>query len=132
VATHIKVIAVLFLVCGGMLVALAFFLPAILGLVAAFVHESGDPDANVASKVLGLTGAALSIFFAVIAVPFVATGWGMLKLQPWSRIAGIVLGALLLIEIPIGTAIGIYALVILFRKDAEAVFTVNSAGSTAS
>jgi hypothetical protein len=123
VATHIKVIAVLFLVCGGMLVALAFFLPAVLGLVAAIVRADGDADAAVATNVLGITGAALSIFFGVLALPFVATGWGMLKLKSWSRIAGIVLGALLLIQIPLGTAIGIYALVILFRKDTEALFT---------
>jgi len=123
VATHIKVIGVLFLVCGGMLAALAFFLPAVLGLIASVVHTSGDQDAAVASTVLGLTGAALSIFFGVLALPFVATGWGMLKFKRWSRIAGIVLGALLLTQIPIGTAIGIYALVILFRKDAEALFT---------
>jgi hypothetical protein len=47
----------------------------------------------------------------------------MLKLKSWSRICGIVLGALLLVQIPVGTAIGIYALVILFRKDTEALFT---------
>ncbi len=121
-ATHVKVIAVLFLVCGAMLVALAFFMPAVLGLIASIVRSDGDPDAALASNVLGITGAALSLFFGVLAVPFVATGWGMLKLKSWSRIAGIVLGALLLTQIPVGTAIGIYALVILFRKDTEAVF----------
>jgi len=125
VATHIKVIAVLFLVCGAMLAALAFFLPAVLGLIAAIVRADGDQDAALASNVLGLTGAGLSIFFGVLALPFVATGWGMLKLKSWSRIAGIVLGALLLIQIPVGTAIGIYALVILFRKDAEVLFTAS-------
>jgi len=123
VATHVKVIAVLFLVCGAMLAALAFFLPAVLGLIAAIVRADGDRDAALASNVLGLTGAGLSIFFGVLALPFVATGWGMLKLKSWSRIAGIVLGALLLIQILVGTAIGIYALVILFRKDAEVLFT---------
>jgi hypothetical protein len=125
VATHVKVIAVLFLVCGAMLVALALFLPAVLGLVAAIVKSEGDPDAAIATNVLGITGAGLSIFFGVLALPFVATGWGMLKLKSWSRIAGIVLGALLLIQIPVGTAIGIYALVILFRKDAEVLFTAS-------
>ena len=121
-ATHVKVIAVLYLVCGAMLVALAFFMPAVLGLIASIVRADGDADAAVASNVLGITGAALSVFFGVLAVPFIATGWGMLKLQSWSRIAGIVLGALLLVQIPVGTAIGIYALVILFRKDTEALF----------
>ena len=121
-ATHVKVIAVLYLICGVFLVAGAFFLPLILGLVASLVGTSGDPDAGVATAILGLTGVTLSIILGVLAIPFLATGWGMLKLRPWSRIAGIVLGALSLIHFPFGTVLGIYALVILFRKDTEALF----------
>ena len=121
-STHVKVIAVLFLVCGGVLGALAFAAPAILGLVAAFIGQSGDPDAAAAGTVLGITGVAASVFFAVLAVPYIATGWGLWQLKPWARIVGIVIGALGLISFPLGTLIGIYALVILFRKDTEALF----------
>lgn len=129
-ATHVKVIAVLFLVCGSMLLAGALFLPLVLGLVATFVGTSGDPDAAVATTILGFTGAALSVFFAVLAAPFFATGWGLLKLRPWARIAGIVVGALSLANFPLGSAIGIYALVILFRKDTEALFLPQIQGQT--
>jgi hypothetical protein len=125
-ATHVKVIAVLYLICGVFFAAAALFTPMILGLVATLVGTSGDPDAGVASAVLGLTGVAVSIIMGVIAIPFIATGWGMLKLRPWSRIAGIVLGALSIIQIPLGTAIGVYALVILFRKDTEALFSAKT------
>jgi hypothetical protein len=130
VATHVKVIAALFIVCGSMLLAGALFLPLILGLVATVVGASHDPDAAVATTVLGFTGAALSVFFAVLAAPFFATGWGLLKLRPWARIAGIVLGALSLTSFPFGTVIGIYALVILFRKETEALFVPQIQGQT--
>lgn len=125
-ATHVKVIAVLFIICGSMLLAGALFLPVVLGLVATFVGTSGDPDAGVATAVLGFTGVALSVFFAVLAAPFFATGWGLLKLRPWARIGGIVLGALSLTSFPFGTVLGVYALVILFRKETEALFVASA------
>jgi hypothetical protein len=104
------------------LLAGALFLPLVLGMVATLVGTSGDPDAAVATTILGFTGAAVSVFFVVLAAPFLATGWGMLKLKPWARIAGIVLGALSLANFPLGTAIGVYALLILFKKETEALF----------
>ena len=58
----------------------------------------------------------------LFAVPCIACGIGLLKRQRWARILGIVLAAVALIEFPIGTAFGIYALVILFSKDTEALF----------
>ena len=125
-ATHVKVIAVLYLICGAFLAAGAFFLPAILGIVAAIVGSSGDPDAGMATAILGLTGIGLSVMFIAFAIPFIVIGWGMLKFKPWSRIAGIVLGALCITQIPFGTVIGIYALVILFRKDTEALFVAKA------
>lgn len=121
-ATHVKVIAVLYLICGVMLLLGAFFTPLLIGLVASIVGTSGEPDATTVATFLGFTGIALSAVLLVLGAPFIATGWGMLKLRPWSRIAGIVLGALCLPQVPLGTAIGIYALIILFRKETEALF----------
>jgi hypothetical protein len=45
-----------------------------------------------------------------------------LKLASWARIAGIVLAIIHLINIPVGTALGIYALWVLFNKDTERLF----------
>jgi len=122
VATHVKVIAALFIVCGAVLAAMAFFAPVILGLVAALVGQSGDPDASTATAILGLTGIAASMFFGVLALPYLLAGWGLWNFRPWARIVGIVLGAISLPQFPFGTLLGIYALVILFRKDTEALF----------
>lgn len=121
-ATHVKVLAVLFLICGVFYAAGAFFLPLVLTFVASIVGSSGDPDAAMATGILGLTGVTLSVMFVVLAIPHLLVGWGMLKFKPWARIGGIVLGALGLLSFPIGTLIGIYALVILFRKETEALF----------
>jgi len=121
-ATHVKVIAVLFGIWGAMLAAFAVAAPMLLTLIAAFVSTDSDPDAAVAAGILGLTGVTLSVILGVLAVPHLVTCWGMLKLKPWSRIAGIILAVLSLTQIPLGTIFGIYALIILFKKETEALF----------
>lgn len=121
--THVKVIGVIFAIIGAMLAAAAFFTPLVLGLVAGIVGNSGDPDAAVGATVLGFAGLALSAILAVLAIPYMFAAWGLIKLKPWARILSIILAALCLTKIPFGTIFGIYALIILFKKETEALFT---------
>ena len=120
--THVKLIGVLFIIGGVVLVGLAFFTNLLLRFLAGIVSTSEEEGAAVGAAVLGMTGAALSIFFFVLAVPYVVTGWGLLKFRRWARIVGIVLAAIALTKFPLGTVFGIYALVILFRKETEVLF----------
>lgn len=58
------------------------------------------------------------LFIGSAGVGFLA-GWGLLQRQPWARMLGIVLGLLSLIDIPFGTAIGIYTLWVLVPAASE-------------
>ncbi|HUI74007.1 MAG TPA: zinc ribbon domain-containing protein [Candidatus Acidoferrum sp.] len=53
----------------------------------------------------------------ILAVAFAAAylllAWGLYEKRPWARILGIVLGFLVLLRIPFGTALGIYTLWVL-------------------
>ncbi|HET9369028.1 MAG TPA: hypothetical protein VFO19_02225 [Vicinamibacterales bacterium] len=120
--THVKVIAVLFLLMGTVLVIIAAFSSLFFGALATYVGAQDDPDAATGQAVLGLTGAAASAFFVIYSIPNFVTGIGLLKFRPWARIFAIVLAVLALIRFPFGTAFGIYALWVLFRKDTEALF----------
>ena len=122
VATHVKVIAGLCLCFGAVWALFAFAAPAILTTIAWFVASSGDQDAAVGSTVLGLTGAALTIYFGAQAVLYIVTGIGLWNFKRWARIAGIIVAVLSVLNFPFGTAFAIYALIILFRKDTEALF----------
>lgn len=121
-ATHVKVLAVLFILAGLLFLAGAFFMPLLLGVVAALVGSSGEHDAAAGAVVLGFAGVALSIVFVCFALPYLLCGWGLLKLKPWARILGIILAAIALVRPPFGTIVGAYGLIILFRKDTEALF----------
>ena len=122
-ATHVKIIAVLFIVGGVLLLAGAFFTPLVLGALAAVVGASDEEGAAVGAAVLGFTGVAMSIVLGLLALPNLICGWGLLRFRRWARILGIVLAAIALTKFPIGTAFGVYALVILFKAETEALFS---------
>jgi hypothetical protein len=122
-ATHVKVIAVLFIIFGSLMVLGAFFSTMFFNVLANIVGSSGDPESQIGVAVLGITGMALMTLLLVFGVPSIVCGIGLYKFRPWARILAIILAAISLIRIPFGTLFGIYALVILFRKDTEALFT---------
>ena len=61
-------------------------------------------------------------FFLPGVIAYVFAGYGLLKYKSWARILAIILAILNLILFPIGTALGIYTLVIMFNDEAEALF----------
>jgi hypothetical protein len=122
VTTHVKVLGWLFIVFGVFYVMLAFGMSAVLGLVASFVASQGDPDSAMGATILGLTGGAFFIFWLCVGIPGILAGYGLLTFKPWARILAIVLSAIRLINIPIGTALGLYGLWVLFNKETETLF----------
>jgi hypothetical protein len=121
--THLKVTAVLFILMGVVLIVLAVLMSLVFSVVGGVVGASGEEDAVVALAALGLTGVALTIFLLVMSVPYIICGWGLWKRRSWARIMGIVLAILALLEFPIGTAFGVYALIILFKGETEKLFS---------
>jgi len=122
VATHVKVVATLFLLVGALLLALAFFTPLLMSTLAGIIGATHEEGAAVGATILGLTGIALSLILLLFAIPYVACGVGLFKFRRWARVLGIILAAIALVKFPLGTAFGVYALIILFRKDTEALF----------
>jgi hypothetical protein len=123
VQTHVKVLGVIYLAVGGCMLLGALFLTLTMGGVAGIVDAAADPeDAAVAIPILGIAGTALAAFLGIFALPSLLTGYGLFTFKSWARIVGIVLSAFSLINIPIGTVIGLYGLWILFNKETERLF----------
>ena len=121
--THVKVLGVLYLAVSAFFLVGALFLILAAGGAAGIVGASAEPeDAAIAIPIIGIAGTALAMFLGVFAIPGLVTGWGLLQLKPWARIVGIVLSAISLINIPIGTVVGIYGLWVLLNKDTELLF----------
>ena len=49
-------------------------------------------------------------------------GWGLLERQPWARMLAILLGCFSLLDMPFGTALGIYTLWVLLPAQSEEEF----------
>jgi hypothetical protein len=111
------------MVMGGVLICLALFMSLVFSVLGGVIGASGDEDAGLAVAVLGLSGVALTITLLALAVPYIVCGWGLWKRRGWARILGIVLAALALTKFPIGTAFGVYALIILFKRETEKLFS---------
>ncbi|MBA3231643.1 MAG: hypothetical protein H0T05_02375 [Acidobacteria bacterium] len=122
-ATHVKVLAVLYLVLSGLFVLGALLLMVVVGgAVTAVGTAAASDDAAIALPIIGVTGMTLVIFLLALAIPGLLTGWGLLNFRPWARILGIVLSAINLLNVPIGTALGLYGLWVLLSKETEAFF----------
>ena len=120
--THVKVLGVLYIVFSALGICAALFFGLIIGTASGIVAANGDADAAVALPIIGIAGSALIIFLLAVSLPGLIAGVGLLKFKPWARILGIVLSAINLINIPIGTIFGGYGLWVLLNKDTERLF----------
>ena len=122
--THVKVLGVLYIALSALTLFAALFLAFAVGTASSIVDIAAEPqDAAVALPIIGVAGTALVVFLLAISLPGLITGIGLLKLQPWARIVGIVLSAINLINIPFGTVLGIYGLWVLLNKETEQMFS---------
>jgi len=124
VETHLKVLAILYLVFAGLSVLFGLGILLLTGAVSGIVGTSGDT--GFAIPFIRLGGTAAAVFCFAWAVPGFVVGFGLLGRRPWARILGIVLSALSLMHVPFGTALGVYGLWILFNRDTERLFAARA------
>jgi hypothetical protein len=120
--THIKVVAVLNTILGAMGVISALIVLLIFGGIAGLVRVSGDADAAVAAPLVGGVGGILFAIVLTISLPVLIGGIALLRRVGWSRIYMIVVSAIELINVPFGTALGIYSIWTLTKPESAALF----------
>jgi hypothetical protein len=121
--THVKVLGILHIVFGGLGILAALVIMAVFGSIAGLVGVSADRDAAVAAPIIGVIGSLIMVLIVVLSVPGIIIGWGILNFRPWARIWGIVLSAFELIQVPLGTLMGIYGLWVLLSNEGTALFS---------
>ena len=121
--THVKVLAVLLIVLSALGLLTALGIGALFGIGTIATVASGDADAVLAAPIVGITGTVLTAIIIIMSLPGLIAGWGLLSYRNWARIVAIVLCVLHLFNFPLGTAMGIYGLWVLFNKDTERLFS---------
>lgn len=108
--THVQVVGWLWIANGVVSILMVVF-----GLIIANLNIPNSQDAVL------VTSGVLCCFVPGIAADF-AAGLGLLQYKSWARILAIILGIVNLILFPIGTAVGIYTLIIMFNEQTKALF----------
>ena len=103
---HNKTLATLHFIYGAIhgltLVALVLLLSALVLLTPAVE--------NISTFWLGVGGLSIALLFVVVGFGPVIVGYGFRKRSPWVKPAAITLAVLSMVNIPIGTALGIYTI----------------------
>ncbi len=122
---HVSILGVLYIAFGVLGMVTAVGVLALFGGAAGIVSmvSEQEPDAAVAVPILVVLAVVLFTIIAVLSIPGLAVGIGLVKFQSWARIGGLILSALNLLNFPFGTALGFYGLWVLLNKETEAAFT---------
>jgi uncharacterized membrane protein (DUF2068 family) len=62
------------------------------------------------------------VLILVLSLPTFILGFGLYNLRPWARILGLVLAAIHLLNVPLGTIVSVYAFWVLLNPQTEALF----------
>jgi hypothetical protein len=113
---HLTAVAALHVglsILGGLI---GIFIFAVLTGIGAITQE------KEAFIILSTIGTAVGVFFIVLSVPGIIGGIGLFKRKEWARILVLILSAIDLLNIPFGTALGIYSIWVLVQQDTIRLF----------
>jgi len=119
---HFELLGLLYIIFSALNIVAAFLIFIILSSIGFLSRELSDPIADLngysAATILNAIGIIIALILVILAIPGLIGGYGLLKKRSWSRILGLILGGLNLMNIPFGTILGIYTLWVLIQDDA--------------
>ena len=110
---HIQIVAALHIALGALSLLAAIVVFVVFAMAGGIVISQGERQA---AGILGIIAFAVCTFLAVLALPGIIGGWALLSGRSWGRPLVLVLGFLDLINIPFGTAVGIYTIWALLHE----------------
>jgi hypothetical protein len=113
---HIPVVAWLMIVGHSVFLLIAAF---VFALLTGIGFATGD---QTAAGVLGVVGTTIGLLLAVLGLPGLAAGIGLLARKAWARYLAIVIAVLGMANVPVGTLIGLCAAAVLLQDEASAYF----------
>jgi hypothetical protein len=114
----IKTTRISLIVAAGLEFATAALLLFIFFAGASLIGWGTERAGLLGSALLGAAGIVLAAGFAAFGVIDLIVASGIAKGRPWARFAGIALAVIYLVAVPIGTILGVIALMGLLGRDA--------------
>ncbi|MFP2912503.1 hypothetical protein ACLESD_47290 [Pyxidicoccus sp. 3LFB2] len=116
---HRRILGILFIVMNALTLLVALGFGAVMAALGQFALTEAQGDEWVIMLVVTL---AVSGCFVLVGLPGILTGIGLLRRRPWSRTLALVLGILAIPNVPLGTALGIYAIWFYTQPQSERAF----------
>jgi hypothetical protein len=113
---HVTIVGWLYIIGHVLFMVIGAFVFVLLMSIGVVVR---DPEAL---PILSIVGTWIALFLTMLALPGLIAGIGLLKRQMWGRVLAIIVAFFALLNFPIGTAIGIYALFVLLQNAAGEYF----------
>ena len=116
---HVKTLGVLWIAKGilGLFVGVIVFV--VLVGVGFFASTTSGEEVLTILSIIAIIAASVIV---ILSLPSILAGIGILKKRQWGRILGIIVAALNLVDVPLGTALGIYSFWVLLNDEAQALF----------
>lgn len=117
IETHFTVVAVIEFALAGPLLLFGLFV-AVGGLVGAGFAEAFSGVPALGSLIAG-AGLLVGLLFVGLALPAIASAVGLLQRKSWAKVLTLVVAVLNLLNIPVGTIFGIYAIWVMTRPETD-------------
>ena len=124
VTEHVKLVGILWMAYSALYALSGVLILLAARFVAVRIGEipNGPPPwvIELVRPIIGIVG-----WLALVkaAAGFIA-GWGLLQHEEWARVFALVVGFLALLNLPVGTALGIYTLWVLLPSQSEEQYKV--------
>jgi hypothetical protein len=124
VKEHVRLLGILWLAYSAFHVFGGIVLRIVANTIFARPEQFGAPQTPV--FVHSLLG-AISTLLLLKAVVGVIAGWGLLQRESWGRVLALIVAFISLINVPIGTALGVYTLWVLLPAESEKAYLQQTA-----
>jgi len=113
---HVNVVAALHIGLSIFGISIALIVAIILNFAGSFIT---DPTAVKIVPIITGIVVWVVIFFSI---PGIIAGIGLFRRKEWARILTLILSVIKLMNIPIGTAVGVYSIWVLVQDETTALF----------
>lgn len=123
IQTHVPIVGWLLIAQSAILLLIAVFLLFLLVGIGFAIQD------RTATPIMSIVGISLAVFMLLLALPGLIAGGGVLARKTWARTLAIVVAIFGLVNIPVGTMIGAYALWVLLQDSATDYFAAMKEGN---
>lgn len=116
--SHKKIIGIIYIIFSALGLMIVGFYDVLMSFIFGLA-EANDPEFAEVSPMFDIIGAFVWGIAILFFLPRLVIGIGLSMQQNWANIPGLVYGIISLLNFPLGTLLGIYAIAVFTAKKKE-------------